>query len=94
MAEHISKLKETIRELEAELESLDSIDQETRAVLESALAEISETLRRRDSGAETHEEPQSLATKLQEAAEGFESSHPTLFGIVGRTVNALGQMGI
>jgi hypothetical protein len=97
MAEHVSKLKETIRELEAELESLDSIDQETRAVLESALAEITETLRRRDSGSpgpETLAEPQSLATKLQEAAEGFESSHPNLFGIVGRTVNALGQMGI
>lgn len=92
MAEQLDKLKETLRELETELSSLDSIDHETRSVLESALTDISEALRRRDPGAIA--ERQSLATRLQEAAEGFESSHPTLFGIVERTVNALGQMGI
>ena len=94
MAQRIDKLRETVRELEAELASLDSIDPETRSVLESALADISDVLHRKDEAALAPPHTQTLATRLQEAAEGFESSHPNLFGIVGRTVNALGQMGI
>jgi hypothetical protein len=92
MAERLDKLRETVRELEEELASLDTIDPETRTVLESALAEISDALGRRDPASLARHD--SLATRLQEAAEGFESSHPNLFGIVGRTVDALGQMGI
>jgi hypothetical protein len=92
MAERIEKLKATIHELERELASLDSVDQETRDRLASALAEISDALRRKDSAAiERHE---SLVEKLQEAAEEFESSHPNIAGILGRMVNVLGQMGI
>ncbi len=92
MPERLDKLRETVRELETELASLDSIDPETRSVLETALTEIREALRRKD--AEALARRDSLATRLQEAAEGFESSHPNLFGIVGRTIDALGQMGI
>ena len=69
MPDRLDKLRETVRELETELASLDSIDLETRSVLETALVEIRETLRRRDpeSLARSH----SLVTRLQDAAEGF-----------------------
>ena len=92
MPDRTEKLKAMIRELETELASLDSIDPETRDVLANAIAEISDTLRKKEPG--SLEGQQSLVERLEEAAEGFESSHPTLSGIVGRMVNALGQMGI
>lgn len=92
MAERPEKLRSTLEELEKELASLDTLDDETRSVLETALEEISQALRRKDRAAlQSHD---SIAARLQEAAEGFETSHPTLFGIVSRIVDALGQMGI
>jgi hypothetical protein len=90
MPDRLEKIRETIRDLEAELASLDSIDQETRSVLETAVTEISEILQRPGSAASRD----SLANRLQQVAQGLESSHPNLFGVVERTVNALGQMGI
>lgn len=92
MPERTEKLKSTIRELEAELASLESVDRDTRQALETAIKEISEALRRTDIDSLSHQH--SLVERLQDAAEAFETSHPTLSGIIGRTINALGQMGI
>ncbi len=91
MPERIAKLKATIAELEAELEALESVDQETRAVLEEALRDINAALRK-----QAHDElgDHSLSGRLRHAAESLESSHPTLFGIVSRIIDGLGQMGI
>lgn len=91
MPQRIAKLQATIDELQAELASLETVDDETRAVLEEAVEEIHAAL-----GKEAHAdlEESSLITRLREAAEQFEASHPTLFGIVSRTIDALGQMGI
>jgi chromosome segregation ATPase len=91
MPDRVEKLKSTLRELEAELASLDSLDEETRAALQSAVDEISQRLRKREY---QPQQADSLATRLQDAAGEFETSHPTLFGIVTRTIDALGQMGI
>jgi len=88
MPERIDRLRATVRELEKELASLSEIDDQTRDVLEEAVQEIRDALRPQDL------EPQSLASRLKLAAEDFESSHPTLFGIVSRMIDALGQMGI
>ena len=90
MPERIEKLKATISELESELESLESIDPETRDVLEEAMQDI-QTALDKDVDQLEHD---SLATRLKEAAEEFESSHPTLFGVVTRMIDTLGQMGI
>ena len=90
MPDRIEKLKTTLRELEAELASIDSLDEETRAALEAAMEEIGQRLRKRD----YHAQADSLTARLQDAAGEFETSHPTLFGIVTRTIDALGQMGI
>lgn len=92
MAERTERLRHTLQELEAELSSLDSLDDETRQVLETALEDISVALRKTGSTDPDHHD--SVVHRLQEAAEGFETSHPTLFGVVQRMIDALGQMGI
>ena len=91
MPQRIAKLQATIEELQAELASLETVDSQTRAVLEDAVSEIEAALH-----TEEHAElgESSLITKLRDSAEQFEASHPTLFGIVSRTIDALGQMGI
>ncbi len=91
MPQRIAKLQATIKELQAELASLETVDQQTRAVLEDAVDEIEAALHK-----EQHADlgESSLITKLRDSAEQFEASHPTLFGIVSRTIDALGQMGI
>jgi hypothetical protein len=90
MPERIEKLRTTIAELEAELASLSEIDDETREVLNVAVNDIQQALHKGPGGIEHH----SLTERLQDATKDFESSHPTLFGIVSRTIDALGQMGI
>lgn len=91
MPQRIAKLQATLKELQAELASLETVDEATRAVLEDAVDEI-ETALGKDPHAELRET--SLIAKLRDSAEQFEASHPTLFGIVSRTIDALGQMGI
>lgn len=91
MPERIQKLKATIQDLESELESLASVDSVTRQMLEEAVAEIQSALQKQDpQQLETH----SLTERLKTTAEQFESSHPTLFGVVSRMIDVLGQMGI
>lgn len=90
MPERIEKLRATVTELEKELASLSELDAPTRVLLEEAVSELQTTLAKQP----TEIEPQSLTDQLTEAAKAFESSHPTLFGIVHRTIDALAQMGI
>ncbi|HUG69778.1 MAG TPA: DUF4404 family protein [Pirellulaceae bacterium] len=90
MPERIEKLRATVAELEAELASLTELDDPTRALLEDAVSELQATLAMQPADFEPH----SLTERLTEAAEAFESSHPTLFGVVRRTIDALAQMGI
>lgn len=90
MPERIEKLRATVNELEAELAALTELDDPTRALLEEALSELQATLSKQPAEIES----QSLTERLQESAKAFESSHPNLFGIVSRTIDALAQMGI
>lgn len=90
MSDPADRLRSTIAELESELGELDQVDPETRAVLERALVEIQSALKQ----PEAEWESDSFMHQLQTAAERFEASHPTLFGIISRTIDALGQMGI
>lgn len=90
MSDPADRLRNTIAELESELGELDQVDPETRAVLERAMVEIQSALKQ----PEGEWESDSFMHQLQTAAERFESSHPTLFGIISRTIDALGQMGI
>ncbi|MDA1054338.1 MAG: DUF4404 family protein [Planctomycetota bacterium] len=90
MPERIEKLRAMVTELEAELAALTELDDATRALLEETVSELQATLSKQPAEIEH----QSLTERLTESAEAFESSHPTLFGIVKRTIDALAQMGI
>jgi chromosome segregation ATPase len=91
MSEHVEKLKVTVAELEEELRSLETLDDETCEVLEEALREI-QTALNPDEPAEL--EAESLMDRLNDATLEFEGSHPTLTGIISRLIDGLGQMGI
>ncbi len=91
MPERISKLRQTIADLEAELAGLDSLDEETRNMLSEVSGEINAALGQEDASAL---EPDSLIERLQQSAREFEAEYPTLAGALERLTNALGQMGI
>lgn len=93
MAHRIEKLRETLRELETELAQIDTLDPQSRALLESAAAEIHEALAKSEAENEALE-PQSFTDRLMAATQSFEDSHPTLSRVVGNVVNALAQLGI
>ncbi len=91
MSEQIENLRNVLRELQEELESIESLDDERFELLNAAVHDIDAALHEPDD--EPFEE-QTLIERLQEAADQFESAHPTLTGIVSRAIDALGQMGI
>jgi hypothetical protein len=91
MPEHIERLKAIVKELEAELESLDVLDADSQQVLEAALDELRTALGKRESIALASD---SLAERLRAAEERFQVSHPTIAGLVLRMIDALGQLGI
>jgi hypothetical protein len=93
MAHHIEKLRETLRELEAELEQIDTLDRQSRELLETAAAEIHEALAKSEADEEALE-PKTFTDRLLSATQSFEDSHPTLSRLVGNVVNALAQLGI
>lgn len=83
------KLRETLEELRRELEDSETLDQPSRRLLEGAMEDILERL-----GGDRPPEPHSLGDDLREAVRGFELSHPTLAGVIGRTIDLLAQSGI
>jgi chromosome segregation ATPase len=91
MTENIAKLRATLDELKQELHSLDTLDHDTRNGLEDMMREIEAALHQPKGGKLEHH---TMAQRLQEAAQSFEESHPTLSRIVGNIVDGLGQMGI
>jgi hypothetical protein len=91
MPERLDKLRAAVEELERELHSLQAVDPATRRLLEEAHAEIQAAL--------AGQPPQSIATgvlsgRLENAAQRFEATHPTLAGVLERLVNGLAQLGI
>ncbi|MEX0820167.1 MAG: DUF4404 family protein [Pirellulaceae bacterium] len=90
MPERIEKLRATVAELEAELATLSELDDSTRELLEETVSDLQATLSKQPAEIEH----QSVSERLQEAAKAFETSHPTLYGVVSRTIDALAQMGI
>lgn len=95
MTEHVERLRATIRELEAELRDIDTVDAETRRLLEEALQDIDTKIRERSNlpPAESLDDDL-LSRRVSGAAERFESTHPTLFGVLTRLAEGLARMGI
>jgi hypothetical protein len=90
MADRFDKLRATLSELDAELRSVDSLDEATRAQLDAARVEISAALSRGARSEATRHAETSLGDRLVE----FEASHPQLAGILTRLIDGLGQLGI
>lgn len=91
MPERSERLRQVLSELEQELSSLDTVDDETRAVLEEISHEIHDSLHPKK---QQTLEPESVTERLKVAVQKFEADHPTLAGAVTRLIDALGQMGI
>ncbi len=91
MPERLEKLRATVQELESELQSLDTLDDEARALLREAADEIHSVLEEKDPSKPA---PESLTERLTHSAQEFEAEHPTLSGVVNRIVEVLRQMGI
>ena len=91
MSEHVERLRATIRELEDELHEIGAVDPETRQLLEEALLYIDAKIQ--------EPRPESLdddllSQRVSGAAERFETTHPTLFGVLTRLADGLADMGI
>jgi hypothetical protein len=97
MSESAGKLRQALQNLEGAIESHANVDPELLARLELAIDEIRATLERgSDQSADQppRAEHETLSGQLTGVAREFEVSHPTLSGMVGSVIDALGRMGI
>ena len=86
-----TKLRQTLGELEQELERTGPVDERSRELLDHVVAEVREILARTE---EPEEERRSLRDRLSEATEAFETDHPALAETLGRLATALSHLGI
>jgi hypothetical protein len=86
-------LRETLEELERELENAAALDAESRARLEHAVRDVRQVLERSED-ADVAPEDESLLDRLDEVAREFRNDHPTLAAVVGRVATALSNLGI
>ncbi|MDH3719224.1 MAG: DUF4404 family protein [Planctomycetota bacterium] len=91
MSEAQEKLRSTIQQLHAELESIEQVDEDVQQLLQTAVDDIHQALQQ---DAESTEESSQISGRLSEAAQHFEDSHPTLSGIIGSLIDTLSRMGI
>ncbi|NIP87358.1 MAG: DUF4404 family protein [Planctomycetales bacterium] len=91
MSEAQEKLRHTIGQLHAELESLDQVDPQVQQLLQTAVDDIQQALQQgsQPPAGDTH-----IVSRLSQAAQHFEDSHPTLSGMIGSLIDTLSRMGI
>jgi len=82
------RLRELLEEVRAELARTGSVDEESRALLESVTDDIDALVERSEG------EPPSLMRRLEDAAAHFEESHPRLAATIGQMAETLERMGI
>jgi len=84
-------LKSMIENLHRELESADSVDEESRALLQ----ELAQDVENLAGGADTADvEHETTTGQLRNAALRFASEHPKLSMALGEVIDALGRLGI
>ncbi len=96
MSVESEQLRQTLAQLHRQLDEAPRLDPEVAAQLRTTIDDIRAALEkqeRADAPAET-EPDDSLAGRLTEAEQYFESSHPTLATTLQRLVDILAQMGI
>ena len=95
MSDQSEKLKATLAQLHAELERIEGAGPQERELLHGALADIQTALESSSGGHQTTPAEQaSIRERLTTAAQHFEETHPTLSGLVGSLIDALGRMGV
>lgn len=92
MSERVDKLRSLVKELEAELATLETVDAESQRALTETLRELRTALSGRVGDELLWSE--SVVERLRDAEENFQVSHPTVSGLVVRMIDALGQFGI
>jgi hypothetical protein len=91
MSDRLEKLRATLRDLEAELQALGTLDDATREQLAVAAEEIAASLRRgKAKPTSFRQTDQSLQGRLAD----FEAAHPQFAGVVTRLLDGLAQLGI
>lgn len=88
---NIERLRAAVDHLEVELGGVDSLDDETRALLETVGADIQSMLAKSNPPPAAHE---SLLERLSESVEVFEVAHPRLAAAVRQLMDGLSQLGI
>jgi len=86
------QLHEKLKELHAQLQQLESVDEPDRKILQQLSADIQELLEQ-----EGHNETRQygrLGERLTETIEKLEASHPSLTILMGQMAEALSKMGI
>lgn len=101
MSDLKEKLQATVRDLELELAQSGPLDNESRNLLEQAAREIRSKLdadsvggMQQPAAQSAATQPDSLVERVNTAARRFESTHPTLSGILERIADGLAQLGI
>ncbi len=90
------ELRELLEQLRAELAKSEALDQDVRQQLSAAIAKIEDLIghAREKPPEERSAASDSLIETLGEARKRFESSHPTLFEVLGRVADTLAKLGI
>ena len=83
-----NKLEALHRQIHTELDTIENIDDDKRRMLEHLLADIAGALERAE-----QQEP-SLLSRLDEAVEEFQVSHPDLTTAIGQVLDSLSRSGI
>ncbi|MFO0867510.1 MAG: DUF4404 family protein [Pirellulales bacterium] len=102
MSDLKERIRATVRDLEQELAAAGPLDNDSRQLLEQAAQEIRAKLGVAPGGSvpgsseasSAAAEPGSLVERINTAARRFESTHPTLSGILERIADGLAQLGI
>lgn len=84
-------LRNLIQTLHTELTAADSVDADSRAMLQQLIKDIEDLAAKEDKPAEHVE---SAAGQLESAALKLESEHPKLSIALGEVIDALGKLGI
>ncbi len=84
------KFRQSLEQLHAELEQTQSVDPETRQLLEHLMKDIQSTLR--DSSGLLPRRDDAMGRRLAESIQRLEKSHPNLVLTLGRVLDHLAQV--
>lgn len=83
------ELKDLLQQLHHELSKADSLDDVSKALLNTVVDDIQTAI-----GDDSDEEPHGLADRLKEAAQDYEEDYPQLTEAIGSVASALARLGI